>query len=112
VSTNEKPPTLPICYREFWDVPRIFLTQFRDRTYLFDCPLDENIEDFPETYQVYEMPDLSNEVLHGTWESLSTLAVRWVGEVPISSVSFDPTKRNSISSKALIHLIQDLNGQV
>ncbi len=28
-------------YHGYWDFPRIFLTQFRGHTFLFDCAFDE-----------------------------------------------------------------------
>ena len=51
----------PIRYRDFYDVPRIFLANYRGRLYLFDCPFDEETEDFPDFYHVYTMPPIPDE---------------------------------------------------
>jgi hypothetical protein len=84
--------TAAIRYREFWDVPRIFLLSFQERLFLFDCPFDEELEDYPNQYKVYLLPNLSEEELDGSWEKLSDRALRHLGDVPIVNIQFDPNK--------------------
>ena len=36
-----------IQYRDFYDVPRIFVADYQGRLYLFDCPFDEALDDYP-----------------------------------------------------------------
>ena len=55
-----------ITYREFWDVPRIFVIKDRGQNWLFECPFDSATEDFPEHYLVYLMPTRSTEDLVGS----------------------------------------------
>ncbi len=92
---------VPIQYRDFWDVPRIFLAEHHGMTLLFDCPFDELAEDYPTSYRVYEMPKLSVEELTGSWHRLHTKATRFLGEVPLSGVNFDPTRRAAVDGHTL-----------
>ena len=47
---------VPIEYLGFWDVPRNFLVRFQGKSYLFDCPFDDDLDDYPESYSVYSFP--------------------------------------------------------
>jgi hypothetical protein len=100
----------PIRYREFWDVPRIFLLPYQGNWFLFDCPFDESTEDFPDSYRVYLIPEPSDEELAGSWDKLHVKAVRFCGEVPIAKVHFDPSKRREIDTKTLDELLAQNNG--
>lgn len=95
----------PIQYRDFWNVPRIFVTSYRGQTILFDCPLDDETEDFPDFYKVYLLPVLAPEVLADSWENLHTQAIATLGQIPISQVHFDSTKRNEIDTALLRDLL-------
>lgn len=94
-----------IQYRDFWDVPRIFLVRHRDRLFLFDCPFDEKTEDFPNVYHIYAMPELTEAVWNASWESLAAKAVELLAVVPITQVVFDPSKRQSVQTDLLDDLL-------
>ncbi len=87
-----------IRYRECWDVPRIFFVDHSDNLYLFDCQFDSNLDDYPESYQVFLMPTLTDADFAGSWADLWQRAVRKVGDVSVSAVRFDPTKRAAIDA--------------
>lgn len=95
---------LPIRYREFWDVPRVFVVRVGPETFLFDCPFDDEAEDFGTSYRVYRMPELAPDDLAGSWVGLHNRALAFLGEVPISSVKFDPSRRESIDPSILDEL--------
>jgi hypothetical protein len=95
------PTWIPIHYRDFWTVPRIFWLIFRDRTFLFDCPFDERVEDFPDHYEVYEMPSLTEEDVKGSWVNLHQRALANYGTVPLKAVRFDETRRQAIDAGVL-----------
>lgn len=97
---------IPIEYRDFWDVPRIFLTTYRGQRFLFNCPFNERDEDFGDTYQVSLLPRLSAEALAGSWEALPGLATDRLGEVPIARVRFDPTRRQKVEAELLDELLR------
>lgn len=94
-----------IRYRDFYDVPRIFLTTHDGKQYLFDCPFDDQLDEYLERYRVYELPGVPEEELQGSWVRLPERAVSLVGEVPVASLQFDPTKRNSINTITLDELV-------
>jgi hypothetical protein len=90
-----------IYYRDFWDVPRIFHLADGGRSYLFDCPFDDESEDYPDEYHVYLMPPLTATDLTGSWAGLFRKAVAEIGRVPISAVQFDPTRRQFVDASIL-----------
>jgi len=44
-------------YRDFWDIPRIFLVEYGNSLFLFDCEFDEQKEDYGNVFHVYLMPN-------------------------------------------------------
>ena len=42
----------PIQYREFYNVPRVFLVEREQAVYLFDCKFDESQGEYEDTYEV------------------------------------------------------------
>lgn len=95
-----------IKYRDFYDVPRIFLRQAGDRLLLFDCRFNEERDQYEEAYKVFLMPKLPDEETPGSWEHLSAKAESLLGEVRTSDVEFDPTRRKQVKLEVL-NKIQD-----
>ena len=87
---------LPIRYAGFYDVPRVFAVEREGCIYIFDCPFDDEEDEYPDKYVVYRLPD---ETLASTadaaWKELIQSAVR-IGECAVSDVHFDVTRRNAI----------------
>lgn len=98
---------LTIRYRDFYDLPRIFITTHNGELYLFDCPFDEDRDDYSDRYTVNQLPPLSEEELQGSWEHLPERAACVLGTVPVAQVQFDTTKRNSIDTAILEEMIAD-----
>jgi hypothetical protein len=88
----------PIKYRGFHDVPRIFLATHGQVTYLFSCPFDDELDDYPSVYRVYVMPNLSAAELETNWELLFEKARSFIAEIPVASVQFDTTRRKEMKS--------------
>lgn len=85
----------PISYRGFWDVPRIVLARHDGRLLLLSCPFSEELDDYPDEYEVFELPaDLHEENLPNDWTGLGGFAVARLGTVPIGRVRFDPAHRH------------------
>jgi hypothetical protein len=101
--------TAEIIYRDFWDVPRIFIARHDDKQYLFDCKFNQSADDYEQTYQVYILSELAEDELDGSWEDLSEKAEIRIGEVLVSSVVFDPTRRRAIDP-VVIDEVEDMNG--
>lgn len=96
---------IPIHYRDFWDVPRIFLVHHKGKCFLFDCVFDEEIEDYPDSYKVYAISEPSEEELAGSWDKLQNRAIHYAGEIPVRKVRFDPSKRREIDAGVLEELM-------
>src|SRR5262249_31485456 len=95
---------VPIQYRGFWDVPRIFLVWYQGQLFLFDCEFDEEVEDHRDYYKVYVLPPLQSEELPEDWTQLQLRAIRYMGDVPIRKVRFDATRRKEIDATVLDEL--------
>ena len=87
---------LPIVYRDFYDVPRMFVVVLDDSILLFDGSFDDDLDDYPEHYHVYRMPHRDVASLPESWLGLAAHASADLGELAVSSVAFDATKRQSV----------------
>lgn len=94
-----------IRYRDFYDLPRIFITNYQGQLYLFDCPFDDELDDYPDSYRVYQLPALTEAELEGSWEDLPNLATSFLGVSPVSEIQFDSTKRECINTAILNKLL-------
>jgi len=90
-----------IKYMGFWDVPRIFIVRYLGQNYLFSSPFDEALDDYPDSYKVYLLPDIQEHELPKDWTTLVAKATRFLCEVPVSRVQFDATLRQTIDSGIL-----------
>lgn len=85
-----------IQYREFYDVPRLFLAKQGGTVYVFDCPFDEVADEYPAHHRAYRLPsEMGAAADAGSWEDLPR-AGTFVGEVPVEAVRFDATRRAAI----------------
>jgi hypothetical protein len=98
------PKWTPFTYRDFYDVPRAIIVSDSQRTYFFDCPFDEQRDDYPPDYDVYLMPSLSQSELSGSWISFKERAIRRLGRVSVSSVGFDESRRREINLEVFEHV--------
>jgi hypothetical protein len=90
---------LGIRYRDFYDVPRAFVVEYEGSLYLFDCLFDHDLDDYEGRYAVYLVKDeLRRRIDMISWVDLGNRSVR-VGEVPVDSVEFDPSKRSAVNSR-------------
>lgn len=97
-----------IQYRDFYDVPRIFLLRHQEYLLLFDSAFDEDADEYSAFYEVYLLPELSQEMLIGSWAHLKQTASRRLGRIPVAEVEFDATRRRYVDTSSLEPLIQDL----
>jgi hypothetical protein len=91
-------------YRDFYDVPRMLILTFKDKVLLLESPFSEEKDEYPNKYAVYELPQLSEEELSGSWENLTSKALSYLGEIPVETVEFDPTRRKQINATAFDNL--------
>jgi hypothetical protein len=98
-------PRTPIKYLGFHDGSRNFIVRYHGRTLLFDCPFDEELDDYRDEYKVFILPPLKDEELPKDWRTLPARALGFLGGVPVDRVSFDQSRRQSIDSAILDELI-------
>ena len=80
-------------YREFWDVPRMIVARDESGTYLFHSRFDQGLDDYIDHYEVFEIPALTEDELHGSWASLPGKALRRLADVPLRQLPFEVTRR-------------------
>ena len=88
-------------YRDFYDVPRIFVIDVDGRIILFDCQFVDELDEYSDEYKIYELSDTSLDTLSDDWTELSCLAGVCKGQVAVSKVTFDDTKRKRIKRSVL-----------
>lgn len=98
---------IPIQYRDFCDVPRMFIFTDGGTTFLFDGSFDESIGDYPDAYTVSVLPELMAGELSGSWDSMPSRAIRKLNPVPVSAVKFDVTRRQSVERFSLSVVISE-----
>jgi hypothetical protein len=95
-------------YGGFYDVPRCIRLRYQGRRYLLLSAFDEALDEYPAEYSVYELPELTDDSQPvRTPEFLSNTPMDCVGQIPIDSVVFDPTKRKELDASVLDPLIAD-----
>jgi hypothetical protein len=92
---------LPIRYREFYDIPRLFVIEQGGWFYCFECRFDDSLGEYPSSYRVYHLdPTLSAEIDADSWEGLASKGM-FVGEVETHHVKFDETLRAAVDSSVI-----------
>lgn len=87
---------LQMRYRDFYDVPRAIVVEFRGHLYLFDCLFDRDLDDYEPEYAVYRLPDsLADDIDAISWTDLGHRGTK-VGAVAVPKVVFDATKRAAL----------------
>lgn len=88
---------LPITYREFYDVPRMFVVERDGALYLFDSAFDEMLDDYSPHYLVYGLPEDAREAVQAdSWAELSKCGTM-VGQVAVDDVAFDESRRAAVN---------------
>ena len=96
---------LSFVYRDFWDVPRAVVVRTAVGLLLLDCAIDVDSGEFPEFYEVFRLPDDMEPRLDSmSWTDLRHHGER-IGSLPIASVHFDATRRCSIDSGFVNHIM-------
>lgn len=86
-------------YSGYYDAPLAFVAWHEGAQYLFWRGFfDEELDDYPRTYQIYELPDLPEDEIQSSWAVLPERATAVLGSVALDAVVFDPTKRQWVDS--------------
>jgi hypothetical protein len=96
---------VPFIYREFYDVPRMIILRRRHAQILLESTFDRATEEYASVYNVFQLPDISEDQLQGSWEHLSSKATKLLGQIPVVNVEFDATKRKQLNADFIDDLL-------
>ena len=100
---------VPFRFGSFYDVPRTIVVRYRELLVLLRSDFDDILDEYPDTYSVYVLPDSAEESLkRSSWEFLVSTYNR-IGCIPVKSVTFDPSKSKMIDPSILDELIDQKN---
>jgi hypothetical protein len=92
-----EPAWLPIQYRDFYDIPRLIVVERGGQLYLFDCPFDDESDEYSDHFTVYRLPSSARGRLDDpSWLDLAQLG-EVVGRVTTDGTEFDPSRRRFLS---------------
>lgn len=92
-----------IQYREFYDIPRNFFVRYKSKLFLFTCIFNDEIDDYPDTYELYLMPEMTDlEIYLESWIGIESKAVKKLGKIPVTSVQFGESKQNTGFGKSMV----------
>jgi hypothetical protein len=97
---------VPIRYRGFYDVPRNFIVNHGGAQYLFSCPFDDELDEYPAVFKVFLLPYLAEPDLECDWEELPSKATQYLGEVAVESIRFDSSRRKEMETSVLEDLVR------
>lgn len=92
---------IPFQYRDFYDVPRMIVLRYQGRTILLDCVFDSAVDEYRDTYEVFELGGLPLEALQGSWQGLRARAIKRLGAVQVSAVRFDASTRKQLAAESI-----------
>jgi hypothetical protein len=88
-----------IIYSGFYDALLAFVAKHEGKQYLFwRGNFDEELDGYPSIYEVFNLPNLTDDEINASWSSLADRAEIKVGRIHMGQVLFDPSKRESIDS--------------
>lgn len=98
---------VPFRYSGFHDVPRGIVLRYRDRYFFLASLFDEALDDYADTYSVYEFPNEMESIASGSsWDFFRELHLLIpLGSIKVCDLKFDGTRRKEVDPSALDRLI-------
>ena len=90
-----------IIYREFYDIPRVFIVNYNEKLFLFESEFLDKADDYSNQYKIYLLPKLTQDELNGSWVDMNRKAICNLDSVHVNSVEFDSTLRKDIDTKII-----------
>lgn len=91
----------PIRYSGFYDVPLAFVVQHQGTYLLFRRDFDDDLDDYPDAYEVYALAGISDKMAEIPWTHLAEFTGERLGQVSVRDVQFDATKRREMDTAIL-----------
>ena len=80
-------------YRDFHDFPRDMVCTNADGTYFFHSRFDAATGQYPDYYEVYRLPPLSEGETCLSWFGLEVRALARLPDLPVRAFPFDVARR-------------------
>lgn len=98
----------PFIYRGFYDVPRMIIARYEGFRLLLDCRFDDDLDEYPDAYRVFVIPDISDAELAVpiSWLGLDKKATAYLGTVAVKDIVFDETFRKEADISIVIPLLK------
>jgi hypothetical protein len=98
-----------IVYSGFWDRPLAFVVRHRGIQLYFRREFDEHADDYQDAYRIFVLPNLSDNEINASWGNLHQKTTRFLGQMPVKEVVFDPSFRESVSTDTLDVVISKMD---
>ena len=93
-------------YGGYYDFPRTIVLRYRGEIFLLYGLFDEELDEFPDDYSVYRVPaSTENSPEIKSWMFWPNESFRYLGQLPIRSITFDPTQRKALDASILDQMI-------
>jgi len=93
-------------YGGYWDFPRTIVLRYRSAIFLLHGLFNEGRDEFPEDYSVYRVPVSTEDALEiESWMFWPNESFEYLGQLPIQSITFDPTQRKALDASILDSMI-------
>jgi hypothetical protein len=70
------------------------------RLLFLDCQFDEDLDDYPDRFEIYELPPDHHGFGEGDWTTVLVDA-QFLGRLPLAAVEFDATRRKAMTARSL-----------
>jgi len=100
----------PFSYAGFYDVSRYVTFRYKDRRVLLVSSFDETLDEYPDSYSVYVSSNAAaNETDLDPFDFSTFASKTYIGEIPISQVNFDESRRKLIDASFVKSLFEEHN---
>ena len=88
-------------YVDFYDVPRMILFSFEHNLFLLASYFDDEKDEYDSEYTLQLLPaEIDKRMEQSSWAVLEgEIGARFLGEIPVKDVLFDPTKRKMLDPR-------------
>jgi len=97
-------PEVKIMYSGYWDFPLAFVASYENVQYLFYRCWDDELDDYESEYEVYILPNLSEDEIKKGW-ALALEKGELFGKIPVKQVVFDSTHRLTVDTVTIERII-------
>lgn len=95
-----------ILYSGFYDYPLAFVIRNRNQQILFYREFDDALDEYPDRYKVFILPDISDEEISRSWQTLPDLATQYLGDLSIREIEFDSTRTKEVDTNSMDHFLE------